>query len=270
MKQANKITFIGAGNMGAAIIEGVIKSKAALPSQVSAVDIDREKLGKLRNSFGIKVSTEPARAADDTDLLVLAVKPQVIDEALESIGDIGDKAVLSVAAGVPIDRIRNGFGGKAHVIRCMPNTPALIGEGVAALCAGPKVKTSEMKLALKILNSVGRTVVVKDEKLLDAVTGLSGSGPAYFFMVIEALADGGVLMGLDRATAVELAAQTAVGAAKMVLETKEHPGRLKDMVTSPAGTTAHAIEVLESCGIRGAFMEAVRAATERSEELGRG
>jgi len=268
LKKSQKITFIGAGNMGSSIIGGILKSEFALPSQITAVDVDRERLGALRDSFGIHVSEETTKAVADADLLVLAVKPQMMDEVMKSIGDVGKKAVLSIAAGVTIDSIRKGLGGKAHVIRCMPNTPALISEGMAALCAGPRVKAVEMDLAVKILNSVGRTVIVKNESLLDAVTGLSGSGPAYVFIMIEALADGGVLMGLSRATAIELAAQTVVGAARMVFETGKHPGELKDMVTSPGGTTAHAIEVLEDCSVRSAFISAVRAATERSEELG--
>jgi len=270
VKKAPKLCFIGAGNMGGALMSGLVRSKAARPSQITAVDVDRRLLKSLKSSLGIKTSTDIQKPVLQADLVVLAVKPQVMDEVLESIGDIGNKAVLSIAAGVTIDRIREGLGGKAKVIRSMPNTPALVGAGIAALCAGPKVTVAELKLARNVLDAVGRTVIVKNESLLDAVTGLSGSGPADIFMVIEALADGGALMGLDRATALELAAQTVLGAAKMVIETGSHPGILKDMVTSPGGATAHAIEILEAVGVRGAFIAAVRAATERSEELGRG
>ncbi len=270
MKKTVKICFIGAGNMGGALMVGLIRSKAARPSQITAVDTDRKRLKSLKASLGMKISTDIVKSASEADLVVLAVKPQVMDELFATLGDVGNKAVLSIAAGVTIDRIMAGLGGRAHVIRCMPNTPALVGAGMAALCAGPRVKVSEMKLAREVLESAGRAVIVKNEGLLDAVTGLSGSGPAYVFMVIESLADGGVLMGLDRATAIELAAQTVLGAARMVIETGKHPGALKDMVTSPGGTTAHALEVLEACGVRGAFIAAVRAATEKSEELGKG
>lgn len=255
--------------MGGAIIEGLLKSKTALASQITAVDVDRERLGILRETFGIAVSTETARACADAELIVLAVKPQLVKDVFKELGDVGEKTVLSIIAGISIGAIREGLGGKAHVIRSMPNTPALIGAGIAAICAAPDVKPEELKLAAGVLESVGRTVIVKNEKLLDAVTGLSGSGPAYVYMIIEALADGGVLMGLDRATSLELAAQTVFGAAKMVIETGKHPGQLKDMVTSPGGTTAHAIETLEKMGLRGALIAAVRAAAERSEKLGK-
>ena len=270
MKKTLKLAFIGAGNMGGALMAGLVKSKLVRASQITAVDVDQARLKSLKASIGVNISSDISKSVSNADLVVLAVKPQVMDEVFAAIGNIGSKAVLSIAAGVTISRIVIGLGGRAHVIRCMPNTPALVGAGIAALCAGPRVKASEMALAQKVLDSVGSTVIVKNEKLLDAVTGLSGSGPAYVFMVIEALADGGVLMGLDRATSLKLSAQTVLGSAKMVIETGKHPGVLKDMVTSPGGTTAHALELLEEFGVRGAFMAAVRAAKERSEELGKG
>ncbi len=268
MKKSPNITFVGAGNMGGALIKGMISSRAAKPSQITAIDVNEARLEELSSSLGINTHTDPSRAAEGADLLVLAVKPQIIDEVMRTIGHVGKMAVLSVAAGITIESIRQVLGLGAHVIRCMPNTPALVGAGMSAVCAGPDVTDDELKTALKILRSVGRAVVIKDEKLMDAVTAVSGSGPAYAFMIIEAMADGGVLMGLDRATALELAAQTLYGAARLVLETGKHPGELKDMVTSPAGTTVHAVEALEEAGLRGALMSAVRAAATRSKELG--
>jgi len=268
MKKSPNITFVGAGNMGSALIRGVIKNKAAGPSRITAIDVDEARLEELSTSLGITTHTDASMASKNTDLLVLAVKPQVIDEVMRAIGPVGKMAVISVAAGITIERIRRILGAGAHVIRCMPNTPALVGAGMSAVCAGPGVTGDEMKAAMKVLGSVGRVVEVKDEKLMDAVTGLSGSGPAYAFMMMEAMADGGVLMGLDRATALEMAAQTLYGAAKLALDTGRHPGELKDMVTSPAGTTIHAVEVLEEAGWRGALISAVRAAATRSGELG--
>lgn len=269
MTANKKIAFIGAGNMGSAIIRGLIKSGSVKPRQIVAADKDQNRLKTLARDLKIGVTKDNRKAADSCDVIVLAIKPQVMDEALASIGKVGAKTVLSIAAGVTIDRIREGLGKKARVVRSMPNTPALAGAGIAALCPGPDVRASDLKTVKEILDAVGETVVVEKEELLDTVTGLSGSGPAYVFLMIEALAGGGVMMGLDRATALKLAAHTVLGSAKLLIETGKHPAELRDMVTSPGGTTAAGLEVLEIAGMRGAFLEAVRAATERSEELGR-
>lgn len=267
MKRNIKIAFIGAGNMGGAIIRGLINSGKLKPGQIMASDPDEGRIKALKQ-LKVVVARNNRDAAQWCDLLVLAVKPQAMDEAFLTIGDIGGKPALSIAAGVTIGRIREGLGGKARVVRSMPNTPALVGSGISALCAGPGVKAAELNLAREILGAVGETTIVSKETLLDAVTGLSGSGPAYIFLVIEALANGGVTMGLDRATALRLAAYTALGSAMLLIETGMHPAELRDMVTSPGGTTAAGLEALEIGAVRGAFIEAVRAATERSIELG--
>lgn len=269
MKRGERIAFIGAGNMGSAMIRGLISSGAAKPSQIMASDLDGERVGALARELKIAVAKDNRSAVEWCDLLVLAVKPQVLDEVLPELGDIGSKLVLSIVAGATIAKIQSGLGGKAKVVRAMPNTPALVGEGISAFCAGSGVTATELKRAQKILGAVGETVLVKKEELLDAVTGLSGSGPAYVFLVIEALADGGVLMGLDRETALKLAAQTVLGSAKLLIETGKHPAQLREMVTSPGGTTAVGLRKLEQKGVRGAFISAVKSATERARELGK-
>jgi pyrroline-5-carboxylate reductase len=269
VKRGERIAFIGAGNMGSAMIRGLIKSGVAKPSQIMASDLDAERVGALAKELKIAVAKDNRSAVEWCDLVVLAVKPQVLDEVLHELGDIGSKLVLSIVAGATIAKIQSGLGGKAKVVRAMPNTPALVGAGISAFCAGSGVTATELKGAQKILGAVGETVLVKKEELLDAVTGLSGSGPAYVFLVIEALADGGVLMGLDRETALKLAVQTVLGSAKLLIETGKHPAQLREMVTSPGGTTAMGLKKLEQKGVRGAFISAVKSATERARELGK-
>lgn len=202
-------------------------------------------------------------------MLILCVKPGDVPEALREAGDLTGKLLISIAAGVPLRRLREWAPGAPRLIRVMPNTPALIGKGAAAYAAAEGATTEDMAVTERIFGAVGVVVSVKEE-LLDAVTGLSGSGPAFVYTVIEALADGGVLMGLPRDVALRLAAQTVLGAAAMVLETGMHPAQLRDQVTSPGGTTIAGIEVLEAAGMRAAIIGAVRAATERSSELGKG
>jgi pyrroline-5-carboxylate reductase len=206
-----------------------------------------------------------------SDLLVLAVKPQAMESVLEEIsGKVTPQQhlVISIAAGVPLSRIAAELGGHQHrLVRVMPNTPCLVGASASAYAAGPSATADDIRLVDRLFNSVGKAIAVP-EKLLDAVTGLSGSGPAYVFVMLEALSDGGVRMGLPRDVANVLAAQTMYGAAKMLLETGLHPGALKDMVTSPGGTTIAGLHALEKGGARAALMDAVQAATQRSAELG--
>ena len=199
---------------------------------------------------------------------MLAVKPRVTAAALKEIGKgLAKRLVISVVAGMPLMRIIEACGTQARVIRAMPNTPAMVGEGMTALAIGPDIQAAEVAVARNIFESVGKVVSV-EERLIDAVTGLSGSGPAYVFLMIEAMADGGVKMGLSRETASLLAAQTVLGAARMVIETGQHPARLKDQVASPGGTTIAGLHRLEQGGLRGVLIDAVEAATKRSQELG--
>ncbi len=210
----------------------------------------------------------PAQVATASEVVILAVKPGDLKALCESLAKVkGDRLYLSIAAGVKLADLQQWLGAKARVIRSMPNTPALVATGAAAYALGTQATQEDGAVAAKILGSVGTADEVS-EKLLDAVTGLSGSGPAYVYTVIEALADGGVLMGLPRTTALRLAAQTVAGAAQMVLDTSKHPAALRDEVTSPGGTTIAGLEQLESHGLRNALIQAVRKATERSQELG--
>jgi len=265
-----KIAFLGGGNMAEALIKGLLAAGAAKADQMLVSDVSPERLEHLKKTYGIIIHKSSKDAASQAEIVLLCVKPQVIDVVLAKIVPVADKGklVISIAAGVTIARIEKILTGDPRVIRVMPNTPALVLAGAAALAGGKNATGDDLALAQSIFNSVGRSFVV-DEKLMDAVTGLSGSGPAYVFMIIDALSDAGVKAGLPRQLALELAAQTVYGAAKMVLETKEHPGKLRDMVTSPGGTTIEGLHALEEGKLRATLMNAVEAATERSRELGK-
>ncbi|MCL7412086.1 MAG: pyrroline-5-carboxylate reductase [ANME-2 cluster archaeon] len=264
------IGFIGTGKMGEALIRGIISAGLVEPGNICASDIDERKLGMLGEELGIVVSCDNVQTIEKAEVVILAVKPQIIRYVLQGIKESAIKKHLfiSIAAGVNIESLASELPGGTRVVRVMPNICATVGEAASAICPGDAATKADVDTTRKILGSVGRTVVV-DEHLMDAVTGLSGSGPAFVFMIIEALADGGVHQGLDRETAQTLAAQTVLGAAKMVLESGKHPGELKDMVTSPAGTTIRGIEALEKRNFRAAVMSAVIAASERSRELGK-
>jgi len=270
MREQKTIGFIGAGNMAGAMIRGLVKG--GLPGQrILAFDVDRSKLQALSREFRIRSARSNAELIAHSRAVVLAVKPQVMDAVLHEIGPLSAPAplVLSIAAGVTIARLRAALGPESRVVRAMPNTPALIGKGISGFCAGPKVSQTERHLARALLEALGPALEFHDESLLDAVTGLSGSGPAYVYLIIEALSDGGVKMGLARDAALMLAARTVAGAAAMVLETGEHPAKLKDMVTSPGGTTIAGLAVLEKARVRSALIQAVERATRRSRELGK-
>ena len=265
-----KLAFIGGGNMAEALIKGALASGMGIePGHVSVSDKAGARRTYLADTYGINTHESNREALAGANLVVLAVKPQVIDEVLVEVQDeIGDgQVVVSVAAGVPISRLHSHLYADTKVVRAMPNTPCLVGEGASAVTPGPGVTADELNRVRELLGAVG-TVVVVGEEQMDAVTALSGSGPAYVFMMIEALADGGVKMGLPRDTAITLAAQTVLGAARMVRSTGTHPAKLKDMVTSPGGTTAAGLHVLEQQAVRGALMGAVEAATLRGRELG--
>ncbi len=265
-----KIAFLGGGNMAEALIKGMLAAGVARAEQLIANDVSTERLELLSRNYGIVVQKSQKDAVSRADIVILSVKPQVIDAVLVKIAPVADrsKLVVSIAAGVTVERIEKVLRGGPRVVRVMPNTPALVLAGAAGLAAGSSATDEDLALARQIFGAVGRAVVV-DEKLLDAVTGLSGSGPAYVFTIIEALADAGVKAGLPRAMALELSAQTVYGAAKMVLETGEHPGKLRDMVTSPGGTTIAGLHELEKGKLRATLMNAVEAAALRSKELGK-
>ena len=269
MLKGKKIGVIGGGKMGGALIGGILAHHLVPAEAVVVADVDKGQREELEKNHAVKTTDDNRLAAKSAQIIILAVKPQNMAEVLAGISGVVDKnkLVISIAAGIPIRFISERLKAGARIIRTMPNTPALIGEGMAALAAGAEATGEDMDTALHIFNAVGKTVVVNEEQL-DAVTGLSGSGPAYAFIMIEALADGGVHMGLSRDTALTLAAQTLQGAARLFLSGERHPGQLKDMVTSPGGTTIAGIRVLEDGKLRGTLMAAVEAATLRSKALG--
>ena len=264
------IGFIGTGMMGEALVRGIAKAGLVERSNICAADIDENKLKVLAKDLGITVSCDNKLILEMADIVILAIKPQVIRDVLQGIRDsvIKKHLFISIAAGVTTDSLAQELPEGTHIVRIMPNICATVGEAASAICAGDAATEADMETASKIFNAVGKTVIV-DEHLIDAVTGLSGSGPAFIFMIIEALADGGVHQGLDRKTAQILAAQTVLGAATMVLDSGKHPAELKDMVTSPGGTTIHGIEAIEKGNIRASMMSAVVAASDRSRELGK-
>jgi pyrroline-5-carboxylate reductase len=268
MRVEGTIGFVGTGNMGEALIRGLLKVGVAEPGQIVGSDPRHDRAAKLRETYGIRTTADNVEVARQADILILAVKPQVMERVLEEIGpEIHAHAlVISIAAGVPLSAIEARLP-QARVIRTMPNTPALVGAGATAIAVGGHATDEDLAAARRIFDSVGMTVAL-DEAQMDAVTGLSGSGPAYVFLVIEALADAGVKVGLSRHHAQALAAQTLLGSAKLLIETDEHPGRLKDMVTSPGGTAIAGLHTLEAGGLRTTLMDAVEAATRRSRELG--
>ncbi|MDW7651749.1 MAG: pyrroline-5-carboxylate reductase [Bacillota bacterium] len=262
-----RIGFIGLGAMGGALLKGLLDGGVE-PGTIVASDALKVKLDEMALKYGIEAAKDPRSVAESARVIFLAVKPQDMKGLLQTIAPVMTEGqlVVSVAAGVSladIESILDGVG----VIRVMPNTPCLVGEGAMAISAGKDVKEEDVHKVASWLETLGIVRIVP-EKLMDAVTGVSGSGPAYVYLMIEALADGGVLAGLPRAMAAELAAQTVLGAAKMVMETGEHPAVLREMVTSPGGTTAAALYALEEGGFRAAVQTAVKKAAKRSEELG--
>lgn len=269
--KGQKVGFVGAGNMGEALIKGLVSANLVPPEAVYASDTRLERLRALDQQYGIQLTPDNAELVRQADIVILAVKPQIMAPVVRQIAAAvtRKKLLISIAAGVSTLTIRAALGKDARLIRVMPNTPALVLEGVTAIAKAEGLEPGDLDTAGEIFSAVGR-VVTLDEDLMDAVTGLSGSGPAYVAVVIESLADGGVKMGLDRITAMTLATQTVLGAARLMLETGLHPGALKDMVSSPGGTSIAGIAALEEGGIRTTFIKAVERATLRSRELGRG
>ena len=268
---ASKLTvgFLGAGKMASALAKGFVRAGLVTPKQIIASDVSEAASAAFAKEVGAKTTASNPEVVRFAEVLILAVKPHQVAAVLAEIRDaFTEKHLLvSIAAGVTLAKLESGLGSGARVIRVMPNTPALVGASASAFAAGKSAQAGDGELVQKLLTAVGVAFAVP-ESLLDAVTGLSGSGPAYAYLFIEGLSDGGVAAGLPREMATKLAAQTVLGAAKMVLETGQHPGALKDMVTSPGGTTIEGLHELEKGKLRGTVMSAVRAATEKSKKLG--
>jgi len=266
---AHTIGFIGGGNMAEALVRGLVDGHVP-PAQIRVSGPRRERIDELVGHYGIVGTTDNREVARKSEIVVLAVKPQILDKvAREVAGDVKNGALLiSVAAGIDTAMLESLFPA-TRVVRSMPNTPALVRAGATAICAGQHATETDLALAKQLFDAVGITVTL-DESQLDAVTGLSGSGPAYIFLILEALADAGVKVGLSRRNAQRLAAQTVMGSAKLLLDTDEHPGKLKDMVTSPGGTAIAGLHTLEEGGLRTTLINAVETATKRAKELGKG
>src|SRR5213594_148620 len=269
--KGKKVGFVGAGNMGEALIRGLVESNLVPPDKILVADVRADRVHQLADQYGLRAVASNASLVSAADVVILAVKPQIMAPVLrEAMPALTNRPLLiSIAAGVSTATIQSIIGKYPRLIRVMPNTPALVLQGVTAIARAPGLEQDDLETAQEIFAAVGRAVVL-DEEQMDAVTGLSGSGPAYVALVIEALADGGVKMGLDRATAMTLATQTVLGAAKLLAETGMHPAALKDMVSSPGGTTIAGIAALEEGDVRTTFIRAVERATLRSRELGRG
>ncbi|MDR3564895.1 MAG: pyrroline-5-carboxylate reductase [Negativicutes bacterium] len=268
MLESKRIGFIGGGAMGEALIRGMLQAKLVNASQITINDVVQERLDYLAASLGVSTSLDSQEVAGNVDVLFLTIKPQTINDVLDNIAPVVDKktTVISIVAGITIATLQGRLPG-VPIVRVMPNTAVAVGAGMSAIALGKYASAQAGELASAVFASVGRVVTV-NEDAMDAVTGLSGSGPAFVYLLIDALADAGVRVGFSRPMALTLAAQTLYGAAKMVLETGEHPAKLRDMVTSPGGTSIAGIHVLEQKGVRAALIDAVVAATNRSREMG--
>jgi pyrroline-5-carboxylate reductase len=269
MLRDKNIAIVGAGNMAEALMRGLLQSSGVVvPERVFVSDVSRERLNTLYETYGVHTSMNNKEIVKSADIVILAVKPQIIQIVLQEISEYVDekKLVISIAAGIKIELIQEMLR-PTRVVRVMPNIAALVHAAITALSPGKYATEKDVQIAREIFNAVGETAVV-EEKLMDAVTGLSGSAPAYVFHMINALADAGVKVGFSREVALKLATQSFYGAAKMVIETQEHPMKLRDMVTSPGGTAITGVYVLERDGVTPAIVNAVEAATRRSQELG--
>jgi len=264
------IAIIGTGNMGDALVSGLIGSGSSSPKNIICSDIRQDKLDQIKSSFKVRTTANNLKAVSEADIVIYAVKPQLMAAVLNETAKKLDmsKLVISIAAGVPLAAMESCIGKDMRLIRVMPNIAAAVKEAATAIAAGAHASAEDVKLAMQIFNSIGRCIFLKENYLMDAITGLSGSGPAYIFLIVDALADAGVKMGLSRQDSLFLAAQTILGAAKLLIETQEHPGQLKDRVTSPGGTAIAGLATLENGGLRTTLINAVEAATNRSKELG--
>ena len=270
MLAGKKICIIGTGNMGMALIEGLISTKSADPEDIVCTDVRQDKLDSIKQGCGVNVSTDNLESVRAADIVIYAVKPQIMAAVLKETGPVLDmtKLVISIAAGVPLAAIESRLGKKLRLIRVMPNIAVAVKEGASAIAAGKHASEEDIQEAKAIFNSVGESIFIDENILMDAITGLSGSGPAYIFTRVDALADAGVKMGLSREDAQFLSTQTVLGAALLLKKTEKHPGELKNQVTSPGGTAIAGLHTLEKGGLRTTLMDAVEAATQRSKELG--
>jgi pyrroline-5-carboxylate reductase len=271
MLKGKKVAIIGGGKMGSIIAQGLITHKIVSTKDITITDIDAARLKLLRSSLKLKVSRDNENTVRCADIIILAVKPQNMAVTLNEVSPAVNKSkvVISIAAGITTNFIEKSLTKGVRVVRVMPNTPALVGEGAAAIAAGSHAKANDIKLTRAIFNAVGISVEIK-EKLMDAVTGLSGSGPAYFFLIIEAMIEAGLKTGLSRNLAKQLATQTMLGAARLCLQSDKEPSQLREMVTSPNGTTFAGLKVMEEKNIRAIIIAAIEAATKRSKELAGG
>jgi len=268
---SKKIAIIGGGNMGAALAKGVLQTKWATPDRIMIAEPLKDKVEHLRGlAHGIKVSHSNTEAASWGDVIVLSIKPQIMARVLEEIKPMlkDSKLLISVAAGITTDHIEKKVGGNVPVVRAMPNIAAIVRESATAICRGKHATDEDIAVARHIFESVGIVVELEEEGLMDAVTGLSGTGPMYVFQILEGLSDAGVKVGLSRDMANTLAVQTLIGSSKLIQATKEHPAKLKDLVTSPGGTAISALHSLEKNGLKALLIDAVEVATKRSIELG--
>ncbi len=270
MLQEKKIGFIGSGNMGEALISGLVLSKATRPENIICSDIDPELLAAIKEKYKVHTTCDNLEVVRQSDIIVYATKPQILGMVLKETAPAlnDEKLVISIAAGVPLAAIAIGLQKKLRLIRAMPNICAFVKESATAIAAGEYVRENDVAEARAIFNSVGKTVFIHENVLMDAFTGLSGSGPAYIFTIVDAMADAGVKMGLSRKDALFLSTQTVLGSARLLMESKEHPGQLKDRVASPGGTAIAGIHTLEQGGLRTTMINAIESATNRSRELG--
>lgn len=263
-----KLGFIGSGNMASAMMGGIISSNILKPEEIIASDAFAPSLEKAKEKLGIHTTMDNKEVASNCEVVVLSVKPQFYATVIEEIKDLikPETIIVTIAPGQTLERLLNQFGHDVKIVRCMPNTPAMVNEGMTAACPNQFVTKEEIDYVCSLLNGFGKCAVVS-EYMMDAVVSVSGSSPAYVYMFIEALADGAVCDGMPRDLAYKFAAQAVYGSAKMVLETGMHPGALKDMVCSPAGTTIEAVRVLEEKGFRSSVLEAMKACTEKARSM---
>jgi pyrroline-5-carboxylate reductase len=269
MLKNRQVGLVGTGNMGEALIKGLLHGHVCKPEQISCSDTRPERLKAVREAYGVKGTSHNIEVVKHSEILILAVKPQIMKQVVSEVAKYLDlsKLIISIAAGVSLGAIESCAKKELKLIRVMPNICVSVREGVSAIAGGKHIHKEDLMIAKTIFDSVGKSLFV-EETLLDAVTGLSGSGPAYIFLIIDALADAGVKVGLSRNDALILASQTVLGAAKMLIETGEHPGKLKDLVTSPGGTAIAGLHTLEEGGLRTTLINAVEVATQRSKALG--